>query len=138
MPRIANVSLLGVFLAGVAIFFVGFLWFSLLFGQLWMDSNGYTPAQIEENFSLPIFAVGGIAIPLIVAFAIGWLMKLADIKGLGPSIFFGAKLGILLAAPLFAYDFVYSPNHSVTALLLDVSHSLAGFMVGAAVLSFFD
>ena len=138
MPRIAKVNLLGVFLAGLAIFFIGFLWFGLLFDQLWMDSNGYTVEQIEENFSAPIFAVGGIAIPLIVAFAIGWLMKLANIKGLGPSILFGAKLGILLATPLFAYDFVYSPNHSVTALLLDASHSLVGFIVGAAVLSFFD
>lgn len=138
MPRIARVSLLGVFLAGLAIFFVGFLWFSLLFDQLWMDSNGYTLQQIEDNFSVPIFAVGGIAIPMVVAFAIGWLMKLGDIKGLAPSLLFGAKLGILLATPLFAYDFVYSPNHSVTALLLDASHSLVGFMVGAAVLSFFD
>lgn len=81
MPRLARVNLLGVFLAALAIYFTGFIWFSVLFDQLWMDSHGYTLEQIEANFSVPLFAGGGLAIPLILAFALGWLMKLGNIKG---------------------------------------------------------
>lgn len=55
-----------------------------------------------------------------------------------PAVIFAAQLALLLAAPLYAYDFVYGPNHSIIALLLDISHSLVGFILGAAVLSFFD
>lgn len=138
MPRLAGVNLLGVLLAGVAIYFVGFMWFAVLFDQYWMEVNGYTLEEIETNFSVPIFAVGGIVIPLVLAFALGWLMRVAGIKGLVPAMLFGAKVALLVAAPAFAYDFVYSPNHSVAALVLDITHTLTGLVLGAAVLSFFE
>ena len=138
MPRIAGVSLVGGLLATLAIYAVGALWFGLIFDQMWMDANGYTIAQIEENFSLPIFAGGGFIIPLILAFAIGWLLKQTGTRGLVPSVVFGAKVALFIAAPILAYGFVYDPVHSVTDLVLDVSHSFVGFTLGAAVLSFFD
>lgn len=138
MPRVAGVNLLGGLLAAVAIYFVGFVWFGLLFQDLWQTSNGYTEAELVENFSPAITFGGGFLIPLILAFAIGWLMKATGTRGLMPSIVFGAKLGLFVAAPLLAYGFVYNVIHSPTALLLDTSHSFVGFMVGAAVLSFFD
>jgi len=138
MPRIAGVNLLGGLLAAIAIYFVGALWFGLVFDQMWMDANGYTLEQIEANFSAPIFFGVGFLIPLILAFAIGWLLKATNTKGLVPSIIFGAKLGLFIAAPILTYGFVYNIIHSVTDLLLDTSHSLAGFMIGAGVLSFFE
>ena len=138
MPRIAGVSLVGGILATLAIYVVGALWFGLIFDQLWMDANGYTVEQIEENFSVPVFAGGGFIIPLILAFALGWLIKKTGTNGLVPCVVFGAKMALFVAAPILAYSFVYDPVHSITDLILDVSHSFVGFVVGAAVLSFFD
>ena len=40
MPRLAGVHLLGLILAAVAIFFVGFIWYGLLFTEPWMNANG--------------------------------------------------------------------------------------------------
>lgn len=138
MPRIAGVSLIGGLLAAMAIYFVGALWFAVLFDQVWMDANGYTLEEIEAGFDVLIFAGGGFIIPLILAFAIGWLLKATGTKGLMPSIVFGLKLGVFVAAPILAYGFVYNVIHSPVDLMLDISHSLVGFMLGAAVLSFFD
>ncbi len=138
MPRIAGVNLMGGLLAAIAIYFVGFLWFGLLFDDVWMAANGYTEQEILDSFNPAIFFGGGFLIPLILAFAIGWLLKKTETTGLGPSVLFGAKLGLVLAAPILAYGFVYTVNHSGVDLLLDTSHSLTGFIVGAAVLSFFD
>lgn len=138
MPRIAGVSLVGGILATLVIYAVGALWFGLLFDQMWMDANGYTVEQIEESFSVPIFAGGGFIIPLILAFALGWLIKKTGASGLVSCMIFGAKMALFVAAPILAYGFVYDPVHSVVDLVLDVGHSFTGFIVGAAVLSFFE
>jgi len=138
MPRIAGVNLLGSLLAGVAIYAVGGVWFGVAFDQMWMDANGYTLEQIEDNFSAPIFFGGGILISLMLAFGLGWLLKKTGTQGLGPSVLFGIKMALVFAAPILAYGFVYDPVHSVTDLALDIGHSFAGFVLGTAVLSFFD
>ncbi len=138
MPRIAGVSLVGVLLAAIAIYFVGFLWFGLLFHDVWQAANGYTLEQLEASFDPLILFGGGFLIPLILAFGIGWLIQKTGTKGLGACITLGAMLAILFAAPVLGYSFVYNIIHSPMDLLLDVSHSFVGFVVGAAVLSFFD
>ena len=138
MPRIAGVNVLGGFLAALAIYFVGFIWFGLLFQDLWMSSNGFTAEQLEASFNPALVYGGGLLIPIILAFALGWLLKATGTSGLVPSILFGLKIGLFIAAPLLAYDFIYNVVNSTSDLLLDVSHSLAGLMLGAAVLSFFE
>ncbi|MEM6411444.1 MAG: DUF1761 domain-containing protein [Pseudomonadota bacterium] len=138
MPRLAGVNILGGFLAAVAIYFVGFVWYGALFQELWVVANGYTDEQLAANFSPAITFGGGAIIPLILAFAIGWLLKATNTTGLIPSVIFAAKLALFVAAPILAYSFVYNVYHSTTDLMLDISHSLFGFMLGAAVLSFFD
>ncbi|MEQ9314273.1 MAG: DUF1761 domain-containing protein, partial [Henriciella sp.] len=40
MPRIANVNLVGVLLAAIVIYFVGFLWYGLLFSEPYMNGIG--------------------------------------------------------------------------------------------------
>ncbi|MEO9969292.1 MAG: DUF1761 domain-containing protein [Hyphomonadaceae bacterium] len=138
MPRLGGVNLVGVLLAAIAIYFVGFLWFGVLFHDIWQAANGYSLEQLEASFDPLIVFGGGFLIPLILAFGIGWLLKKTGTTGLGPSIAFGAMLAILFAAPVLGYSFVYNIIHSPTDLLLDISHSFVGFVVGAAVLSFFD
>ncbi|MEM6900972.1 MAG: DUF1761 domain-containing protein [Pseudomonadota bacterium] len=138
MPRLAGVNLLGGFLAAVAIYAVGALWFGALFQELWVSANGYTDEQLTQNFNPAIVFGGGAVIPIILAFAIGWLLKATNTTGLMPSVVFAAKLALFIATPILAYSFVYNVYHSTTDLMLDVSHSLFGFMLGAAVLSLFD
>lgn len=138
MPRLAGVNLLGLLLAGIAIFMVGGIWFGALFSEMWQTANGYTEAELIANDVPAITWGGGLLIPLILSFGIGWLIKETGTKGLVPCMVFGAKLAILFAAPILAYSFVYNVTHSTTDLLLDVGHSFVGFILGAAVLSFFD
>ena len=86
MPRLAGVNLVGVLLAAIAIYFVGFLWFGVLFHDMWQAANGYTLEQLEASFDPAIVFGGGFLIPLILAFGIGWLLKKTGTTGLGSSI----------------------------------------------------
>lgn len=138
MPRLAGVNVLGGFLAGLAIYFVGFLWFAMLFDQLWMEANGYSEATIVENFDAVAFFGGGFLVPIVLGFTLGWLLKKTGTSGLVPSMVFALKLSLFIAAPLLAYGYIYNEIHSLTALALDVSHSVVGFVLAGAVLSFFE
>ncbi|MEL6831011.1 MAG: DUF1761 domain-containing protein [Pseudomonadota bacterium] len=155
MPRIADVNLLGALLAAIAVFFVGFIWYGLLFTEPWMNANGMffadeaktsmqwltagglqtVPADAGPN---PMVMLWGFALSLAVSFGLGWHMKRQDVAGLGPSVLFGLMIGVLIGVPLMAYDTVYTPYNGLMGLVVDGSHTLATFVAACAVLSFFD
>jgi len=137
MPRLGNVNLLGVLLAGIAMYFVGFMWFGVIFGDVWMNTNGFTEDMFTDNNPLIMWG-GGIAIPLVIAFGLGWLMKQKGITTLPTAVLMGLWVALLIGFPLLAYGFVYSPEQNPVNLLLDWGHTLVTFLVGTAVLSFFD
>lgn len=41
-----QLNLLAVIVAGLATFFLGGLWYTALFGKLWVSLHGYTPEQV--------------------------------------------------------------------------------------------
>ena len=136
MPRVSGVNVVGVFVAALAMFFVGFVWYGLLFSDTWMAGRGYVLEDMEG--ANPAWMAGGFLIELVMAFGIGWLMKRANISRLSTGVGFALPLALLTALPLTSYEFVYGAYHSVGAWLVDVSHRVVVMLVGAAVLSFFD
>ena len=136
MPRISGVNLLGIVLSALAMFIVGFVWYGLLFSQPWMAGNGFNEAMFEGQSGL--WMPAGFVIPLILAFGLGWHMKQKNISTLRTAVLFGLWLSLLIGVPLMMYDYVYSPIHSWQLLLIDGSHTIVTFVLGCAVLSFFD
>ena len=155
MPRIAGVNLLGALLAAIAVFFIGFIWYGLLFTEPWMNANGLffaddakttmqwltadglqtVPADEGPN---PMVMLWGFVLSFAVSFGLGWFMKREDIAGLGPAALFGLLVGLLIGVPLMAYDTVYTPYNSLAGLFVDGSHTVATFIAACMVLSFFD
>lgn len=136
MPRLAGVNLVGVLLAAVAMFFVGFIWYGMLFSEIWMAGRGFVEADFES--ANPAWMAGGFLIELVMAFGIGWLMRRQNISVFSTAISFALPLGILIAVPLASYEFVYGVQHSIGAWLVDASHRVVTVLVGAAVLSLLD
>lgn len=153
MPKIAGVSLLGVVLGAIAMFFVGFIWYGLLFVEPWMNANGlffadeakttiqWLTADGVESVAGgpdPVTMVSGFVLSLVLTFGLGWHLKQQGISGLGGSIVYGLIIGLLIGAPLMAYDTVYTPHGSLMGLFVDGGHTVATFIAAAATLSFFD
>ena len=44
----AKINWLAVLVVAVANFFVGAIWYTVLFGKLWIQLNGYTEQQVKE------------------------------------------------------------------------------------------
>ncbi len=136
MPRISDVNLFGWLLSAVAMYLFGFVWYGVLFSQAWMAGNGYTEAMYAGNS--PLWMPSGFIIPALLAFGLGWHLKQADISSLRPSVLFGLRLSVLIGVPLMMYNYIYGPQHAWEVLLIDSGHTVLTFMIGAAVLSFFD
>lgn len=155
MPKIAGVNLLGVILGAVAMFFVGFLWYGVLFTEPWMAANGLfftdeakTAMQWLTADGLqtvaadagpdPMIMLWGFVLSLVLTFGLGWHMQQKNISKLGTAALFGLWMGVLIGIPLVAYDTVYTPYASLMGLFVDGSHTVVTFVAACAVMSFFD
>ena len=136
MPKVAGLNVIGVLLAAIAMFFVGYIFYGVLFLDVWMASRGYTPEMLEGQSGA--WMAGGFLIELALAVGIAWAMKARNTRGLVSGALTGLVLAILFAFPARAYDFVYGANHDVGGVLVDWGHSLIGFVLAGIILSFFN
>lgn len=136
MPRISGVNSLGIVLAALAMWVLGFIWYAVLFSGPWMAGNGYTEAMFEGQS--PLWMPSGFVISLLLSFGLGWHMKQKSITKLKTAALFGLWLSLLIGVPLMMYGYVYSPTHSWEVLLIDGSHTVVTFVAACAVLSLFD
>ena len=114
---IADVSILGVFGAALAMFFVGFVFYGLLFSKYWQAARELTDEQLAKQS--PIWMVGGFLIELMAAIGIGWLITKIGIESPMAALSFGALLGTFIGLSMRSYEFVYSVYHSLPGALVD-------------------
>src|SRR6516225_9879484 len=72
-----KINYLAVLVAGLINFFVGALWYTVLFGKLWIQLNGFSEQQIKEmqaKMSPPRFFGGQILSQLVLAVAVAMLL----------------------------------------------------------------
>ena len=132
---VAGVSILGVFVASIAMFFVGFIFYGLLFSKQWQASRGLTDEQLKAQSS--VWMAGGYIIELVAAFGIGWLITKLGISSLSHAATFGAILGLLIGLPMRSYEYIYSVYHSLPGAFVDWAHVISTFTAGAVVYSLF-
>lgn len=135
MPKIAGLNSLGILLSSVAFYFVGFVWYGILFADAWMAAEGITAADAEGQS--PIWMVGGFLITVIQVIGIGLVLKWRQVTDLVGAAMTGFILWFFFALPFTHYAYVYLPAHNSILLMIDVSHFLVGWVVSAVVLSFF-
>lgn len=154
MPKIAGVNVLGGLLAAVAMFFIGFVWYGLLFTLPWMEANGLFLSGEGESAVMqwltaegvqssaggpdPMIMLAGFVQSLVLCFGLGWFMKQKGVTGLSAAVTYGLGLSLLIGVPLAAYDTIYTPWHSIAGLLVDGSHTVVTFVVACAIMSRFD
>ncbi|MEO0608416.1 MAG: DUF1761 domain-containing protein, partial [Pseudomonadota bacterium] len=144
-----------ILLGALAMFFIGFIWYGLLFTEPWMAANGlfftdesksamqWLTAQGVQTVSadagpnLVIMALGFV-LSVVLSFGLGWHMKQKNISSLGTAVLFGLWISLLIGVPLVAYDTIYTPFGSLMGLFVDGSHTVVTFVAACAVLSFFD
>ncbi|MEX6633475.1 DUF1761 domain-containing protein [Hyphococcus lacteus] len=133
MPRVLGLNLVGVLVATLAFWMVGFVWYGLVFAEIWMEANGVTAETAGAGGSL--YMLGGFVITLMQVIGIGLVLKWKGVATMGAAVMTAVILWFFLALPFANYAYLYSPAHNTTLLLIDASHLLVGWVVSAVVLS---
>ena len=138
MPRIIGLNLIAVLISAIALYFVGFLFYGLLFTELWVGLQGFTDAQMlaaDENVVAGM--LHGFLISLVTAIFIGLALRRFGSDGMMPAIKSALLLWAGFAVTTLAYGFVYAMQPFML-FVLDASHLLVGFVVVAVVQTALD
>lgn len=130
-----NIHWLAVIAAGVAGFMVGGVWYSALFGKIWMAARGVTPESMKDNKG-NVGVMFGITLllDLVMAFVLdhvyGTYGGAADMSG-ALMIAGGIAIGFVIPAMIVNYLYQQAKRN---LFLIDGGHWLAVFLVMGAVI----
>ena len=132
MPKIFGTSLIGILAASVVFFMLGWLWYGIIFQEMWMGLAGIT--ETEPN---PMTMVWGFVITVVQVLGIAFVLNHAGASTLATCVKIGAILAIFIALPVLSYGAIYGQHYPTKMLELDFGHLLIGYCIVGAVLSFF-
>ena len=138
MPNLNNTSLIGLILATLAFYMVGFLWYGILFDAPWMEMAGMTEAEaLARNTELgAMMFVYGLLITLAQVIGLNWLIDKAGAYGVQSCIAVALMVATFIALPVMLYAWLYEGD-SFRGDILDLGHLSVGYGLAALVLSVF-
>ena len=132
MPRVFGTSVLGIFLASLAFFVVGFLWYGVFFMKEWAVLTG-TPTDGDMSIT-PLIV--GFMITLVQVLGLSFILQHAGASTLVTCVKICGLIALLIAFPIMAYNLNYE-GRPLALFKIDGSHILVGYLLVGVVLSFF-
>ena len=124
----AKLNWLGIIVATVVAFFLGFLWYGLIFAEQWMALTGVT----DEGSGNAVWMLLGVVQTFVTMVGLGWLLG-RDGGGWMNGLKMGLVAGVCFALTTSAYGFIYQTS-AMGLLPIDWSHLLAVYAVGGAII----
>ncbi len=127
--------LLGIVLAILATYVVGFLWHGPLFGKQWMAMNNLTPPKPGEmKFSMMLPGLGANAVAVFFQSAVlGRTFQLVQLNHIGHALLIATILWLPFTALTIVNSYAWL-GKSWKLMLLDSAHYLFALWAVAAVL----
>jgi hypothetical protein len=157
MPRVAGLNLVAVLVAAVVFYFIGFLVYGLLLGDVWAQqilvnhgvvaadqASTLTGAALQEELAkipgqmdmAPAMSLGFV-ISLVTAIGLALVLKMVKPASITGALGTAFVLWIGFAATTLSYNVVYS-SESPIAFAIDLGHLLVAYLAAAAVLFLMD
>ncbi len=133
MPKVFGIKLLPLILATLAFYLVGFLWYGVLFMDVWMAAAGHTEADFEG--SSPGWMAVGVLISLLTVIGIGKVLQWANVQSIGDAVQKTLLVWAAFGLTMALYGLAYTPAHSIDLFLIDASHLLVGWLLAAIILA---
>ena len=119
--------------AAVAAFFLGFVWYTALFGKAWQAETGITDEEAQSDMA----RTHGLAflMMIITAYAINYVVSLHEVaeQTFTHGAFHGVLACALYALPLMIIHYLYQ-RKSLKLILIDGGYALAFFALQGGVL----
>ena len=121
-------------IAALAAFFLGFAWYTFMFGKAWQAETGITDEQAKSGMAL----THGLAflMMVVIAFAINYIIGFHKVEEqtFVHGLFHGSQLAALYALPAVAIHYLYQKK-SLKLFLIDGGYLLAFFALEGGVLA---
>ncbi len=157
MPRVMGVNLVAALAGGVAMYFIGFVFYGVVFQEVWsqqlLENHGVVGigegaslsgeelanalAQIPQHMDVGLAMGLGFVVALVTAFAIAAVLTMTKAASMGAALSRAALLWIGIAVTTLAYNVLYY-SESPTNFGIDVLHTLLAFLAAAAVVYAID
>ncbi len=124
----AKLNWLGIIVATVVAFFVGFLWYGVLFEAIWKDLSG-----VGAEDGDPMFMMLGLLQTFVTMIGLGWFIARDGAIGWMAGLKIGLVAGVAFALMTSAYGFIYQTS-PMGLLPIDWSHLLVVYAVGGALI----
>ena len=119
---------LGIIVATVVAFFVGFLWYGVLFEAIWKDLSG-----VGAEDGDPMWMMLGLLQTFITMIGLGWFIARDGAVGWMAGLKIGLVAAVAFALMTSAYGFIYQTS-PMGLLPIDWSHLLVVYAVGGALI----
>lgn len=118
----------GILAATVAAFFIGFLWYGLIFEKQWIALTGVTGEGGD-----PRWMALGLVQTFVTMVGLGWFIARDGGAGWIHGLKIGLVAGVCFALTTSAYGFIYQTS-DIGLLPIDWSHLLVVYAVGGALI----
>lgn len=138
MPRILGLNIIAVLASAMALYFIGFLFYGVLFIDLWVGLQNFTDEQmLAANQNMAFGMLHGFLLSLVTAIFIGLVLERFGADNMMAAIKGAVLLWAGFAVTTLAYGIVYAMQPFML-FVLDASHLLVGFVVVAVVQTLLD
>ena len=86
---------------------VGALWYSVLFGNVWIAENGFTKEQLQEAGGAWKGYVVSIAGSIISVLVLALVIDLTEANGFGEGLTIGLFTGVAFVATAMASNYIF-------------------------------
>lgn len=124
----AKLNWLGIIVATVTAFFIGFLWFGLIFAEQWSTLTGVT-----DEGGGAVWMMLGLAQTFVTMIGLGWFIARDGAAGWMGGLKIGLVAGVAFALMTSAYGFIYQ-TAPLALLPIDWGHLLVVYAVGGSVI----
>lgn len=122
-----------VVVATIAFYFIGFLWYGILFADAWMANWRFTEAELQS--SSPAWMGLGIVISLLSVIGIGKVLQWTNAASIGDAVQRVLIIWVAFGLTMAMYTLAYTPMHSLPLFMIDATHSLIGWVLAAVILT---
>ena len=136
-PAFSEINYLAVLALGLATFFLGGLWYSALFGKIWVRCHNWSEEKVKEmqaKINPPIFFGGMIVADLVIALTMAVLVVTFNTK----TLLDGAQLALVVwIGPAAAIQFTshLASDRQIGAYVIDISYQFLYLVMMGIVLA---
>jgi hypothetical protein len=133
---LTSINYVAVIISAVAIFFAGSVWFSALFGKIWVHELSRHNITIQAPSSAKLALCMGLTFLQnnIMAFAMACLVSLTHSTTCASGLMLGLIVALGFAATAIGGVFTWE-SRSVKLFLIDAGYPMVGIILSAIILS---